>query len=158
MGLIDDMLKNFARPSSNNQEEKKPLNNYYGNVNTAIVGTSSGGSTNFKEQDALSISSVAAATELITSTIARLPIRLYKKGEKKEFIEVDDNRTFLLNKEPNQALTAITLKKRIILDYLFHGNSYIYPEWERNELLALHHIEADKVSVSYTHLTLPTKA
>ena len=147
MGLIDDMLKNFARPSSNNKEEKKPLNNYYGNMNTAIVGTSSGGSTNFKEQDALSISSVAAATELITSTIARLPIKLYKKGEKKEFIEVDDNRTFLLNKEPNQALTAITLKKRIILDYLFHGNSYIYPEWERNELLALHHIEADKVFI-----------
>lgn len=146
MGLIDDLMKQFS--NNQNNQNKQQLNNMYGNVNSAIVGTSSGVSSNFTEEEALSISSVAAATDLITSTIARLPIRLYKKGSKGEYVSLDDDkRVFLLNKEPNTTLTAITLKKRIILDYLFHGNSYIYPEWNRNELMGLHHIPAKNVFV-----------
>ena len=146
MGLIDDLFKTYNNNKEN--KNKKQLNNMYGNVNSAIIGTSSGGSSKFTEEEALSISSVAAATDLITSTIARLPVKLYKKGSKNEFISMDDDkRVFLLNKEPNNTLTSITMKKRIILDYLFHGNSYIYPEWNRNELIALHHIPARNVFV-----------
>src|SRR5699024_7049814 len=103
-----------------------------------------------------SISSVASATELITATIARLPVKLYKQGEKGEYVSIEDSRTFLLNNEPNHLQTAITLKKRIILDYLLHGNSYVYPEWQRNELLAIHHIPARNVSVEkYVNKNLP---
>src|SRR5699024_5943774 len=101
-------------------------------------------------------SSVASATELITATIARLPVKLYKQGEKGEYVSIEDSRTFLLNNEPNHLQTAITLKKRIILDYLLHGNSYVYPEWQRNELLAIHHIPARNDSVEkYVNKNLP---
>ncbi len=158
MGLIDEALNSFM----DNRKKRQPteadsLNNVYGNVNnTAIIGTSTGGSVKFTEEQALSISSVAAATDLITSTIARLPVKLYKQGTKGEYISVEDNRTFLLNKEPNSLMTAISLKKRVILDYLFHGNSYIYPEWNRNELMAIHHIPADRVFIQkYVDKHLP---
>lgn len=154
MGLVEDMMNGFM--NNRNKKEQQNINQYSSTQNTAIVGTSFSGSSKISEEDALSISSVASATELITSTIARLPIKLYKQGEKGEFVSIDDNRTFLLNNEPNHLQTAIALKKRIILDYLLHGNSYVYPEWQRNELIAIHHIPARNVSVEkYADKNLP---
>ena len=156
MGLVEDMMNGFMSNRNKKTTASDTQSQYNSTQNTAIIGTSSGGSSKISEEDALSISSVAAATELITSTIARLPIRLYKKGEKGEYITIEDNRTFLLNNEPNHLQTAITLKKRIILDYLLHGNSYVYPEWQRNDLLAVHHIPARNVNIEkYVNKDLP---
>lgn len=155
MGLVEDMMNGFMN-NRNKKEQENNTNQYSSTQNTAIVGTSFSGSSKISEEDALSISSVASATELITATIARLPVKLYKQGEKGEYVSIEDSRTFLLNNEPNHLQTAITLKKRIILDYLLHGNSYIYPEWQRNELLAIHHIPARNVSVEkYVNKNLP---
>ena len=155
MGLVEDMMNGFMN-NRNKKEQENNTNQYSSTQNTAIVGTSFSGSSKISEEEALSISSVASATELITATIARLPVKLYKQGEKGEYVSVEDSRTFLLNNEPNHLQTAITLKKRIILDYLLHGNSYVYPEWQRNELLAIHHIPARNVSVEkYVNKNLP---
>ena len=155
MGLVEDMMNGFMN-NRNKKEQENNTNQYSSTQNTAIVGTSFSGSSKISEEEALSISSVASATELITATIARLPVKLYKQGEKGEYVSIEDSRTFLLNNEPNHLQTAITLKKRIILDYLLHGNSYVYPEWQRNELLAIHHIPARNVSVEkYVNKNLP---
>lgn len=154
MGIVEDVMKGFMDNRKNKNQNQQQA---YGNVNnTAIIGTVSGGSSKIDENVALSISSVSAATDLITSTIARLPINLYKKGSKGEYITIEDSRMFLLNKEPNHLQTAITFKKRMILDYLFHGNSYVYPEWNRNDLVALHHIPARDVTIEkYADPNLP---
>ncbi len=155
MGLVEDMMNGFMN-NRNKKVQENNTNQYSSTQNTAIVGTSFSGSSKISEEEALSISSVASATELITATIARLPVKLYKQGEKGEYVSIEDSRTFLLNNEPNHLQTAITLKKRIILDYLLHGNSYIYPEWQRNELLAIHHIPARNVSIEkYVNKNLP---
>lgn len=152
MGLIDRILDDFMkeRQKSKNTNPQQSINN------TTIVGSASGSTGRISEDDALSISSVAAATDLITSTIARLPIQLYKKGTKGEDVAIYDNRFYLLNREPNHMQTAITLKKRIVLDYLLHGNSYVYLEWSRNELIGLHHIPAKDVFIEkYVNKNLP---
>lgn len=152
MGVLDDVINSFA----NNRQKNNKQSYVSDNRNSAIVGTSFGGSSKISEEEALSISSVAAASDLITSTIARLPIKLYKKGNKGEHISIEDSRYFLLNKEPNSLLTAVTFKKRIILDYLFHGNSYVYPEWNRNDLISLHHIPAKSITIEkYANSKLP---
>ena len=156
MGLIEDVMSGFMNDRNKKTQSKDVTSTSGYTQNTAIVGTSFGGSSNISEEEALSISSVAAATDLITSTIARLPVKLYKQGEKGEYVSIEDSRTFLLNNEPNHLQTAITLKKRIILDYLLHGNSYIYPEWQRNDLMAIHHIPARNVNVEkYVNKNLP---
>lgn len=156
MGLIEDVMSGFMNDRNKKTQNKDVTSTSGYNQNTAIVGTSFGGSSKISEEEALSISSVAAATDLITSTIARLPVKLYKQGEKGEYVSIEDSRTFLLNNEPNHLQTAITLKKRIILDYLLHGNSYIYPEWQRNDLMAIHHIPARNVNVEkYVNKNLP---
>ena len=156
MGLIEDVMSGFMNDRNKKTQNKDVTSTSGYNQNTAIVGTSFGGSSKISEEEALSISSVAAATDLITSTIARLPVKLYKQGEKGEYVSIEDSRTFLLNNEPNHLQTAITLKKRIILDYLLHGNSYIYPEWQRNDLIAIHHIPARNVNIEkYVNKNLP---
>lgn len=156
MGLIEDVMSGFMNDRNKKTQTKDVASTSGYNQNTAIVGTSFSGSSKISEEDALSISSVSAATDLITSTIARLPVKLYKQGEKGEYVSIEDSRTFLLNNEPNHLQTAITLKKRIILDYLLHGNSYIYPEWQRNDLMAIHHIPARNINVEkYVNKNLP---
>lgn len=156
MGLIEDVMSGFMNDKNKKTQSKDATSTSDYNQNTAIVGTSFSGSSKISEEDALSISSVSAATDLITSTIARLPVKLYKQGEKGEYVSIEDSRTFLLNNEPNHLQTAITLKKRIILDYLLHGNSYIYPEWQRNDLMAIHHIPARNINVEkYVNKNLP---
>lgn len=156
MGLIEDVMSGFMNDKNKKTQSKDATNASGYNQNTAIVGTSFSGSSKISEEDALSISSVSAATDLITSTIARLPVKLYKQGDKGEYVSIEDSRTFLLNNEPNHLQTAITLKKRIILDYLLHGNSYIYPEWQRNDLMAIHHIPARNINVEkYVNKNLP---
>lgn len=156
MGLIEDVMSGFMNDKNKKTQSKDTTSTSGYNQNTAIVGTSFSGSSKISEEDALSISSVSAATDLITSTIARLPVKLYKQGEKGEYVSIEDSRTFLLNNEPNHLQTAITLKKRIILDYLLHGNSYIYPEWQRNDLMAIHHIPARNINVEkYVNKNLP---
>jgi len=113
-----------------------------------IVGTHNAGGTRISEEEAMSISAVAASADIIASTIARLPIQIYRTDEKGEVNTLeDDRRQFLLNKEPNNLMNGINFKKRIVMDYLFYGSSYLYPEWNRNELIGLYHIDADKVNI-----------
>lgn len=92
------------------------------------------------------IPSVQACTNIICSTIAALPIYLYKEDEDGDIIRVqNDNREFLLNVEANGTQNAFNLKKQFIKDYLFFGAGYIKVDWEGNEVSELWNLEADKV-------------
>ncbi|XWX34343.1 portal protein [Staphylococcus phage PG-2021_4] len=147
MAVIDNVLNGFIknrRKQAPNMVDYSPSGRMKG---LSITGTHFGGSTKIDEEDALSISAVMAASELIASTIARLNINLTKKGPKGSIETVDDNRAFLLNKEPNNLMNATTLKKRIVMDYLFYGNSYLYPEKVRNDVTGIHHLKANRIMV-----------
>lgn len=89
----------------------------------------SGGSTTNQEvtvEEAMTIPAVEASVELITSSIAKLPIKLYREDRAKEVKEVrDDRRIFLLNNEPNNIINGHNFKKQIVEDYLFYGGSYV---------------------------------
>lgn len=143
MGIAQDILDNFYINRKQNKTDVNP-----GIGATSIVGTHNAGSSKISEEDALSISSVVAATDLISSTIARLPIQIYKKGTKGEQVILDEDRRYkILNKEPNSNMSGINLKKRIVMDYLLHGNSYLIPEWNRNEIVALYHVPPKNVNI-----------
>lgn len=143
MGIAQDILDNFYINRKQNKTDVNP-----GIGATSIVGTHNAGSSKISEEDALSISSVVAATDLISSTIARLPIQIYKKGTKGEQVILEEDRRYkILNKEPNSNMSGINLKKRIVMDYLLHGNSYLIPEWNRNEIVALYHVPPKNVNI-----------
>ncbi|RKD84133.1 HK97 family phage portal protein, partial [Sinobaca qinghaiensis] len=101
------------------------------------------------EEEAMKIPAVAAAIELISSSIAQLPVYLYKVDENNEIERVtDDKRTFLLNDEPNELMNGHNLKKSMIRDYLFHGAAYTKTEKFRNNFLALYRIPIKNASVT----------
>lgn len=150
MGLVQDLINGYY------DKNRKGLPNDTLGA-TSISGTIGVGNSKISEEDALSISAVLSAVDLISSTIARLPIHIYKEAEKGESIAlVDDKRDFLLNNEPNNVLNGLSLKKRIVMDYLFYGNSYVVPERHRNDFLSLHHIPARQVHITkYAHKDKP---
>lgn len=95
---------------------------------------------------AMNIPAVKACVELISNTVASLPINLYKVVDgKKE--EVEDDRVRLLNTDTGDTLTGYEFKKAIVMDYLLEGNGYAYINKERNKVKSLHYVEESRVSV-----------
>lgn len=99
------------------------------------------------EEQALEIPAVTSSVELITSSIATLPIFLYKKNDDNEVIKIPDKRVRLLNDEPNTLLNGYNFKKQIVKNYLFYGTSYTKVERVRNDVTALYNLPVDKTSV-----------
>jgi phage portal protein BeeE len=77
-----------------------------------------------KEQ-ALNIPAFTACLELISMTVASLPIRLYSQTGETTKIE-EDNRTTLLNDDTNDLLNGFELKKAMVEDSLLRGGGYTY--------------------------------
>lgn len=100
------------------------------------------------EEQAMKVPTISAAIELISSSIAQLPIYLYKENDNGEVEKVQDRRLFLLNSEPNNLMTGHNLKKQMTRDYLFHGASYVKVEKVRNDVVALYNLPIREVSVT----------
>jgi HK97 family phage portal protein len=92
------------------------------------------------EEQALSIPAVKSCVELITSSIAQLPIYLYQENSNGEVNKINDPRISLLNDKSNQFDTGYKTKKMIVKDLLFYGKAYLYKV--NNEL---HYLPANKI-------------
>lgn len=93
------------------------------------------------EKQALKIPAVKAAIELISNSIATLPIYLYESEESHTLQKiVDDEREILLNINPNYFESAHSLKKKAVQDYLLFGKAYLL---KRNG--QLHYLEANHI-------------
>ncbi|WP_167815137.1 phage portal protein [Sporolactobacillus shoreae] len=103
----------------------KPLNDdgrdYF---STAIFSTRPKGK--ISEQQALKIPAVKAAVDLISDSIATLPIYLYEEQSDQAISKVKDRRVDLLNDRANDYEIAQTLKKQLVKDYLLHGRAFLY--------------------------------
>ncbi|WJE54845.1 phage portal protein [Bacillus cereus] len=94
-----------------------------------------------KEADALKIPTVKSAVELISSSIAQLPIYMYVEHDDSSIEKIADSRTSILNHEANDFDASQVIKKKIVADYLLHGRAYLY----KDEKDKLHHFPASKV-------------
>lgn len=70
-------------------------------------------------ENPLSLSAVYAATELISNSVAEIPIYIVNKGNRKENHRLID----LFN---NNAISKFILIKQLVVDMLLYGNSYCY--------------------------------
>ena len=104
------------------------------------------GGSKVTKEDALNIPSLAACVDLISDTVASLPIKLYKENGK-SVEEVKDNRVVLLNDETKDTLDGYQFKKALVTDYLLDGAGYAYINRKRNEVASLHYVENNQVSV-----------
>jgi len=142
MGFLD----RFKKSSSSSSSEQRSQEDFrYGSFSiTSFFGDGS----QVTEEQAMKIPAVASSVELITSSIAQLPIYLYKENEKGEVIKVDDRRVFLLNNEPNELVNGYNFKKHLVKDYLLYGASYTKIERVRNDVIALYQLPIREISVT----------
>lgn len=98
-------------------------------------------------KEAMTIPAVSAAVDLISNSIASMPVKLYKvKDGKVENME-DDPRVQLLNGDTGDTLNAFEMKKALVADYLMDGNGYAYIRRNRNDVTGLFYVDSDYVSV-----------
>ena len=145
MSLVDDFLKQAVL-----QQSTKPSNKFSKNKETGFIVHNKPGFTKISEEQAMSIPAVSAAVNLISSSVAKLPIELKKIDSDGNVEKVeDDYRLFLLNDEPNESQYASTLKKRMTIDYLFYGASFLYTERKNrsNKIKSIHRLPVEKVNI-----------
>lgn len=98
------------------------------------------------KKEALSIPVVAQSVNWISSVVASLPIKMYRKTEK-GYIEVyDDYRLPLLNDYSGNCMTANDLKRQIISDLLLDGNGYAYISKRGNKITKLSYVPTTKLT------------
>jgi HK97 family phage portal protein len=89
---------------------------------------------------ALNIPALSACVELISATIASLPINLYKEtGESTE--SISDARVDLLNDDTKDTMDGFQFKHALVEDYLLHGGGYAFINRQRNDVVSLHYVD-----------------
>lgn len=100
------------------------------------------------ELEAMQIPSFAGCVNLISNTIAMLPIKLYKEENKKVEEVLGDFRIKLLNDETGDTLDGFQFKKALVHDFLVNGAGYAYILKDRNkEPKSLHYVDCKNLSI-----------
>lgn len=91
-------------------------------------------------EKALTLPAVSSDVDFIASSIASMPVRLYKyEAGKVEEVE-NDKRVRMLNGDTGDALDGYQLKKAMVTDYLLGKGGYCYIQKVGNNIVALKYI------------------
>lgn len=99
-------------------------------------------------QKAMMLPAVSAAVDFITSTIACMPVRLYKETKGVVAEVTNDNRVNMLNGDTGDTLDGYQLKKAMVEDYLMGKGGYCYIARSRNDVTGLYYVATDNVSIN----------
>ena len=97
---------------------------------------------------AMNIPAVASAVDLISSSVASMPVRLfkYKDGHVEEVTK--DDRVAMLNGDTRDTLDGFQMKKALIMDYLLDGNGYCFIKREGNDVAGLYYVDDMFIAIS----------
>lgn len=104
------------------------------------------GNGEITKEQALSIPAVSSCVELISSTVASLPVFLYREEDGK-VTTIEDDRVNLINDDTGDTLDGYQFKKAWITDYLLNGTGFAYINRERNAVKSLHYVDYGQVSI-----------
>lgn len=100
-----------------------------------------------KEQ-AMNIPSFSACVELIATTIASLPIYLYKDTGGKTKLVDKDVRVTMLNQDTASTMDGFQYKHSMVTDFLLDGGAYSYINRRGNTVKSLHYVENQHIGVN----------
>lgn len=103
---------------------------------------------NITRDMALNIPTLSGCVELISNTVASLPIKLYQELDGKVNEIKDDIRLKLLNDDTGDTLDAFQFKKAMVQDYLLMGNGYAYINREKGNFESLHYVKQESASIN----------
>lgn len=98
-------------------------------------------------EKALTLPAVAGAVDMISSTIASMPVKLYKYKQGKVEEQDSDPRVRLLNSDTGDTLDAFQFKKAMVEDYLMGKGGYAYIRRYRNKVTGLFYVKDIFISV-----------
>ena len=98
-------------------------------------------------EKAMTLPAVAGAVDLISSTIASMPVKLYKYKQGKVEEQDSDPRVRLLNSDTGDTLDAYQFKKAMVEDYLMGKGGYAYIRRYRNKVTGLFYVREIFISV-----------
>ena len=105
------------------------------------------GYSTYKTSNAMALSAVYRCVEVITNSVASLPVKLYRTDEKGFKYEMHNNLSFILSKKPTGKINAFTFYKLIVKDILLQGNAYaLILRNGKGEIIGLQYIQAGLVS------------
>lgn len=108
-------------------------------------GSSSSSSVNITEETAMKIASLYQGINIISDTIASMPVYLYSEKDGFQQVNMLDARSKALSDMANEVLTAYNLKKNLVKDLILYGNAYakIIREGEK---VSLHYLPTNVVT------------
>ena len=119
-----------------------------GTVSDILLSAIMSGSKITKQQ-ALSIPTIAGNVDFITSAIASMPIKLYKRVKDRVEEVENDSRVTLLNSDTRDTLDAFQLKQMLVEDFLLDKGGYCYIRKNRNEFTGLFYVQPEYVVIEY---------
>lgn len=103
---------------------------------------------NVGPNEALQISTVWACVDLITKTLASMPMQIFELKKNKREISRDSNLWTLLHDSPNALMTPFEFYRALLLDLILRGNGYAVVDRNGSgEVVAMFPISADQVTV-----------
>lgn len=104
------------------------------------------GYSTYKTSNAMALSAVYRCVEVITNSVASLPVKLYRIDDKGFKFELNDNLSYILSKKPNEKMNAFTFYKLIVKDILMAGNGYALIMRKGGKVIGLQYVPAGLVS------------
>jgi HK97 family phage portal protein len=104
------------------------------------------------DRSALSLSAIWCAIELISNSIALMPIDV-KRKDKSTGNSENDKEHYLNNVFNGGQMTRFMLIKMMMVDLLCYGNGYAYIERNGKKVTSLRYLESTSVSVNYNPTT-----
>lgn len=138
-------FRNLFQWKNNNKEETR---SYYSD---ALLYNSY---TSYSSSYAMRLSAVYRAVQLISDSIAMLPINvsLYRDGYKE--VDTSNNLNYILNVRPNSLMSRYTLVKLLIQDVILHGNGFaIIHRDNKGNCIELEYCKATDVTINYNEVT-----
>lgn len=103
---------------------------------------------NVGPNEALQISTVWACVDLITKTLASMPMQIFEIKKNKREISRGSNLWTLLHDSPNALMTPFEFYRALLLDLILRGNGYaVVDRNSSGEVVAMFPISADQVTV-----------
>lgn len=103
-------------------------------------------------KDAMSLPAVAEAVDLISNTVAMIPVKLYRETEQygKRIVDevINDNRTALLNEDTKSTMDGYQFKKAIVTDYLMGKGGYAYIKKYRNRFTSVIYVKEIDIAIT----------
>lgn len=107
-----------------------------------------GGGRAFRQEQAMLLPTVYRCVEIITDSIAQLPLKPYKVDARGYRSEMVHPIAHLINCEPNARMTRFVFIKTLCASVLLNGNGYAYIQRDGKGVpVALHFIPAEYVTI-----------